>query len=440
MMDTTTIFPPPRIDRFPTGLRVLVVDDDLTWLKILEKMLKKCFYEVTTCCLARDALRILRGRKDGFDIVISDVNMPDMDGFKLLELLGLEMDLPVINFNASKKRKDVADKIQICSTETSDTGSTSKRARVVWTVDLHQKFLKAVKLIGIEKIGPKKILDSMNVPWLTRENVASHLQKYRLYLSRLQKDNNGDKRFEVSDHLDVDFCKLKNSDHFLTNDDPEEISLRNRKGDKSIDADKCDSDEAKVTVARHFELLMQSDHSQLADPDLNNLRKYPWNEDISNNSIEHHYYFERSETRNNCSRFEAEDSELALVAFGKDYKIRWDNFHGRDEADDLMGSIPSHLFDALRFDWCGEAPSCDTAHFSSSYYQVKSDSDCNIDLGMKFCTDGKLEKVACRTRSSGGDRTARQSLGDGQRGRALRVTLDGVARHRDRKALWARML
>lgn len=35
----------PRTEKFPAGLRVLVVDDDPTWLKILEKMLKKCSYE-----------------------------------------------------------------------------------------------------------------------------------------------------------------------------------------------------------------------------------------------------------------------------------------------------------------------------------------------------------------------------------------------------------
>lgn len=52
---------------------------------------------MTICGLARDALNLLRERKDGYDIVISDVNMPDMDGFKLLELVGLEMDLPVIS-------------------------------------------------------------------------------------------------------------------------------------------------------------------------------------------------------------------------------------------------------------------------------------------------------------------------------------------------------
>ncbi|CAI9756345.1 unnamed protein product [Fraxinus pennsylvanica] len=260
----TTGFSSPRPDAFPAGLRVLVVDDDPTWLKILEKMLKKCLYEVTTCNLAREALDLLREKKDRFDIVISDVNMPDMDGFKLLEHVGLEMDLPVIMMSvdgetsrvmkgvqhgacdyllkpirmkelrniwqhvfrkrihevrdiesqesleeiqmmrngmeqyddgylfcgadliSGKKRKDVDNKQD--DRHYGDPSSV-KKARVVWTVELHQKFVKAVNQFGYDKVGPKKILDSMGVPWLTRENVASHLQKYRLYLSRLQKEN-----------------------------------------------------------------------------------------------------------------------------------------------------------------------------------------------------------------------------------------------------------
>jgi len=36
---------PSRAEAFPVALRVLVVDDDATWLKILEKMLRKCSYE-----------------------------------------------------------------------------------------------------------------------------------------------------------------------------------------------------------------------------------------------------------------------------------------------------------------------------------------------------------------------------------------------------------
>ncbi|KAK4423909.1 Two-component response regulator ORR26 [Sesamum alatum] len=275
-------FSSPRTDCFPAGLRVLVVDDDPTWLKILEKMLKKCNYEVTTCNLAREALDLLRERKDGFDIVISDVNMPDMDGFKLLEHVGLEMDLPVIMMSVDgetsrvmkgvqhgacdyllkpirmkelrniwqhvfrKRIHEVRDieghesleELQMMRSgiEQSDDGyffsgdlvsgrkrkdadnkhddrvcgdpSSVKKARVVWTVDLHQKFVKAVNQIGFEKVGPKKILDLMGVPWLTRENVASHLQKYRLYLSRLQKEN----------ELKATFGGTKNSD--ISSKDP----------------------------------------------------------------------------------------------------------------------------------------------------------------------------------------------------------------------------
>ena len=56
-----------------------------------------CDVAVTTTGQAAIALKMLRENKDQFDLVISDVHMPDMDGFKLLELVGLEMDLPVIS-------------------------------------------------------------------------------------------------------------------------------------------------------------------------------------------------------------------------------------------------------------------------------------------------------------------------------------------------------
>ncbi|XP_044499877.1 two-component response regulator ARR2-like isoform X2 [Mangifera indica] len=243
-------------DQFPVGLRVLVVDDDPTCLTILEKMLKTCLYEVTKCNRAEYALSLLRKNRNGYDIVISDVHMPDMDGFKLLEQVGLEMDLPVIMMSADdsknvvmkgvthgacdylikpvriealkniwqhvvrKRKNELKDMEQSGSVEEGDRQpkppeepdysssanegswkkrrkdeeeeaeerddtSTLKKPRVVWSVELHQQFVGAVNQLGIDKAVPKKILELMNVPGLTRENVASHLQKYRLYLRRL---------------------------------------------------------------------------------------------------------------------------------------------------------------------------------------------------------------------------------------------------------------
>ncbi|KAK6149014.1 hypothetical protein DH2020_016539 [Rehmannia glutinosa] len=63
---------------------------------------------------------------------------------------------------------------------------TVKRPRLVWTPQLHKRFVDAVAHLGIKNAVPKTIMQLMSVDGLTRENVASHLQKYRLYLKRMQ--------------------------------------------------------------------------------------------------------------------------------------------------------------------------------------------------------------------------------------------------------------
>ncbi|BAF06697.1 Os01g0844900 [Oryza sativa Japonica Group] len=63
-------------------------------------------------------------------------------------------------------------------------GRCGKKARMVWTPELHHRFVEAVAHLGEKGAVPKAIVRLMNVDGLTRENVASHLQKYRLYLKR----------------------------------------------------------------------------------------------------------------------------------------------------------------------------------------------------------------------------------------------------------------
>ncbi|XP_066315367.1 transcription factor PCL1-like isoform X2 [Miscanthus floridulus] len=64
------------------------------------------------------------------------------------------------------------------------TGRAGKKARMVWTPELHHRFVEAVAHLGDKGAVPKAIVRLMNVEGLTRENVASHLQKYRIYLKR----------------------------------------------------------------------------------------------------------------------------------------------------------------------------------------------------------------------------------------------------------------
>ncbi|MFS8006939.1 putative transcription factor MYB-HB-like family [Helianthus anomalus] len=61
----------------------------------------------------------------------------------------------------------------------SDDSGMKRKICVEWTEELHQKFLIAVRQLGEGSCFPKKILDLMGVPGLTRMQVASHLQKCR---------------------------------------------------------------------------------------------------------------------------------------------------------------------------------------------------------------------------------------------------------------------
>lgn len=102
---------------------------------------------------------------------------------------------------------------------------TLKRPRLVWTPQLHKRFVDAVAHLGIKKAVPKTIMQHMCVDGLTRENVASHLQKYRLYLKRMQCLSSGSASAgdPATDHLFASspvpahflHQNRSNSDHYL---------------------------------------------------------------------------------------------------------------------------------------------------------------------------------------------------------------------------------
>lgn len=79
--------------------KVLVVDDEEAIREVVSTLLESQGYRCTTCPNGRAALDAFR--KDTFDLVLSDIVMPEMDGLKLLaELHSDDPDVPVIMVTA----------------------------------------------------------------------------------------------------------------------------------------------------------------------------------------------------------------------------------------------------------------------------------------------------------------------------------------------------
>ncbi|ONK69637.1 uncharacterized protein A4U43_C05F25160 [Asparagus officinalis] len=184
----------------PKEIRVLAVDDDAVCLKMLERLLLKCGYQVLS--VDSEVKTVMKGIKHGAcDYLVKPVRIEELQLIWKHVMKKSLLDAKVSNDDANKpekiskseedntsrsrakcqsKYKEVID-----NDEDSDEDlATQKKPRVAWTSDLHSKFIDAINKLGLDRAVPKKILDLMNTPGLTRENVASHLQKYRKALKK----------------------------------------------------------------------------------------------------------------------------------------------------------------------------------------------------------------------------------------------------------------
>lgn len=71
----------PRLE----NLRVLLLDDDIRQLGITKEMLRRCHASCDCCTDSREL--IARLRENAYDVLLTDIQMPEMDGFSVLELL-----------------------------------------------------------------------------------------------------------------------------------------------------------------------------------------------------------------------------------------------------------------------------------------------------------------------------------------------------------------
>ena len=87
------------------GVRVLVVDDDLGICRTLKEIFEAEGCCVETACDGAEALRCIEARR--FDIVLTDVVMPNMDGYELYSAVReRHPELPVLMMTAFHYDKD----------------------------------------------------------------------------------------------------------------------------------------------------------------------------------------------------------------------------------------------------------------------------------------------------------------------------------------------
>lgn len=76
---------------------VLVVDDQPAVLEVTKKILETLGYEVTICLSPRKALTLFCSTPEAFDLVLTDLTMPEMTGIELcVEMKKLSATIPII--------------------------------------------------------------------------------------------------------------------------------------------------------------------------------------------------------------------------------------------------------------------------------------------------------------------------------------------------------
>jgi CheY-like chemotaxis protein len=101
--------PAPR-DSAPRALRILVAEDNPVNRKLVTTLLHKRGHHVTAVEDGRAAVRAVIGDREGFDIALMDVQMPEMSGFEATEAIRAQeagtRHLPIVALTAHAMQGD----------------------------------------------------------------------------------------------------------------------------------------------------------------------------------------------------------------------------------------------------------------------------------------------------------------------------------------------
>ncbi len=98
--------------------RILVVDDDATFLLVVRKILEKSEFVVTTCTSGEEALEVFSDCEP--DLVLLDINLPGMDGTEVCRILRTRMDdlsLPMLLVTAGGDQRAISKGYEVGATD-----------------------------------------------------------------------------------------------------------------------------------------------------------------------------------------------------------------------------------------------------------------------------------------------------------------------------------
>jgi two-component system cell cycle sensor histidine kinase/response regulator CckA len=93
---------------YPAGNeRILLVDDEAPVVNLEKQMLERLGYRVAEYASSFDALKAFKAGPSAFDLVISDLSMPNLTGDQLAhKLIAIRPDIPIIICTGFSERID----------------------------------------------------------------------------------------------------------------------------------------------------------------------------------------------------------------------------------------------------------------------------------------------------------------------------------------------
>jgi two-component system, cell cycle response regulator len=135
--------------------RILVVDDDSMSRKLLRRAVETQGYEVVDAATGAEALKALAGDQ-GFDAVLLDIEMPELDGYETLERIKADESishLPVIMISGVEDLESVVRCIEMGATDylpkPFDAAILSARLKS----SLASKRLRELEIEYLEQVG-----------------------------------------------------------------------------------------------------------------------------------------------------------------------------------------------------------------------------------------------------------------------------------------------